>query len=62
VRWVETGQAPSQLIAARVANGAVVRTRPLCAFPSVAQYRGAGDSADAANYRCAAVNNMVAQP
>jgi feruloyl esterase len=62
VRWVETGQAPSRLIAARMTNGAVVRTRPLCAFPSVAQYRGDGDNADAANYRCAASNNLVAQP
>jgi feruloyl esterase len=62
VRWVETGQAPSQLIAARMTNGAVVRTRPLCPFPSVARYRGAGDNADAANYRCGASTHLAPQP
>jgi feruloyl esterase len=56
VRWVETDKAPPQLIAARTLNGAVVRTHPLCVFPSVAQYRGTGDSAEAANYRCAAAD------
>ena len=30
-----------------------VMTRPLCAYPSVAKYKGSGDSSDAANFECA---------
>jgi len=29
-------------------------TRPLCPYPQVAQYRGAGDVNDAANFACVA--------
>jgi hypothetical protein len=28
-------------------------TRPLCAFPKVAQYKGSGDGNDEANFVCA---------
>src|SRR4029453_932600 len=39
-RWVERGQAPNEVIASRVEHGKVVRTRPLCAYPQVATYKG----------------------
>jgi len=29
-------------------------TRPLCAFPQVAKYKGSGDANDAANFVCSA--------
>jgi feruloyl esterase len=29
-------------------------TRPLCAYPNVAQYKGSGDPNDAANFACVA--------
>jgi feruloyl esterase len=29
-------------------------TRPLCPFPQVAKYKGAGSTDDAANFACAA--------
>lgn len=54
-RWVEEGTAPERIIATkRKPNGDVVRTRPLCAFPDVAHYRGAGSTDDAADFDCAA--------
>jgi feruloyl esterase len=52
VRWVESGQAPTQMLAGRTLNGVVVRTRPLCAFPAVAKYRGSGDIVQAASFDC----------
>jgi len=35
-----------------VSAGKIVRTRPLCAYPAVAKYAGAGDVNDATNYAC----------
>jgi feruloyl esterase len=37
----------------RVLAGSVVRTRPLCAYPEVAKYKGSGSTDDAANFTCA---------
>jgi feruloyl esterase len=48
VRWVEQGTAPERIVATRPG-----RTRPLCAYPQVARYRGAGSTDDAANFDCA---------
>jgi feruloyl esterase len=50
--WVERGQAPNDVIASRVERGQVVRTRPLCAYPQVATYRGQGSTDDAKNFVC----------
>ncbi|WP_163602736.1 tannase/feruloyl esterase family alpha/beta hydrolase, partial [Klebsiella pneumoniae] len=36
INWVEGGRAPASLNAARVEQGRVVRTRPLCPYPQVA--------------------------
>jgi feruloyl esterase len=53
VRWVEEGKAPDTLNAVRRdPSGAVVRTRPLCAFPLFAKYKGSGPTDDAANFTC----------
>lgn len=52
VRWVEKGTAPDTIPAARVAGGAVVRTRPLCPYPRTAIYKGSGSTDDAANFVC----------
>jgi hypothetical protein len=54
INWVEKGQAPSSMVASRVVNNEVVRTRPLCAYPQVARYTGTGSIDDAANFRCVA--------
>jgi feruloyl esterase len=52
--WMEKGQAPEQIPASRVRNGAVDRTRPLCAYPKFARYRGTGSLDEAASYSCVA--------
>jgi hypothetical protein len=54
VNWVEKGKAPDSMIASRVADNRVVRTRPLCAYPQVARYSGTGSIDDAANFHCVA--------
>lgn len=60
--WVERGQAPDRVIASKFENdyaslldlptGTAQRTRPLCAYPKVAQWTGKGSTDDAANFVC----------
>jgi feruloyl esterase len=50
--WVATKTAPSAIPASKVSEGKIVRTRPLCAFPAVATYKGTGSTDDAANFTC----------
>jgi feruloyl esterase len=51
-QWVEQGKAPDSIIASHAANGRVDRTRPLCPYPQVAEYKGSGSTDDAANFVC----------
>jgi len=55
-QWVEKGTAPTTVIAARRPGGgaaaSVKMTRPLCAYPQVAKYKGSGDTNEAANFVC----------
>ena len=51
-QWVEKGKAPDQIVASHATNGEVDRTRPLCPYPKVAQYKGSGSVDDAANFVC----------
>ncbi len=56
-RWVEKGVAPERIVAAKRKSdldpsSAIVRTRPLCAYPLVARYKGSGSTDDAANFVC----------
>jgi feruloyl esterase len=51
-RWVERGDAPSEVTASRIEHGKVVRTRPLCPYPQVATYRGSGSTDEARNFVC----------
>lgn len=51
--WVENGIAPDSMIAkAGPASAWPNRTRPLCPYPQVAVYNGAGSLDDAANFSC----------
>ena len=50
-RWIETGKAPLSMIATK-ANSPL--SRPLCAYPQVARYKGSGNTNDAANFTCSA--------
>jgi feruloyl esterase len=51
-QWVTSSKAPTQVPASRVRNGKSDRTRPLCAYPQIAIYRGSGSIDDAANFSC----------
>ncbi len=51
-QWVDGGTAPGRINASRVRDGKVDRTRPLCAWPQVAVYRGSGSIDDAASFEC----------
>ncbi len=56
-RWVEQGIAPEQIIASKHKNdddptSQVVRTRPLCAYPRGAHYRGTGNTDNASSFEC----------
>ncbi len=42
------------MVASRVVDNQVARTRPLCSYPQVARYSGQGSIDDAANFRCVA--------
>ena len=51
--WVESGEAPDRLVAARVVGGRTEMTRPLCPYPEVAVYDGTGDPEAADSFVCA---------
>lgn len=51
-QWVEKGVAPEKLIATHSTAGKVDRTRPLCPYPQVARYKGAGSIDEAASFAC----------
>jgi hypothetical protein len=55
-QWVERGVAPEQIVAVKYVNDqpaqGVLRTRPLCAFPNTAVYKGTGSTDDAASFEC----------
>ena len=51
-QWVEQGSKPTQSVASHLTNGQVDKTRPICAYPQVAKYKGSGDINDAANFTC----------
>jgi feruloyl esterase len=51
--WVEKGVAPQVLVGSRIVDNKVVRTRPLCPYPTVEKYNGNGDINNAENFVCA---------
>ena len=57
-RWVEQGVAPERIVAVKYVNDdptqKIARTRPLCAYPKSAVYKGTGSTDDAANFECRA--------
>jgi len=42
------------MLARKIGNGAVQRSRPLCPYPQVAKYDGSGSIDEARNFSCAA--------
>jgi hypothetical protein len=56
-QWVERGTEPSRIVATKYTDDSdpakgVRMTRPLCPYPQVAKYKGAGDTNDAASFVC----------
>jgi feruloyl esterase len=51
-RWREGGAAPDRIPAYHVSSNRVDLTRPLCPYPKVAKYSGAGSTKDQANFTC----------
>lgn len=52
VNWVEKGVAPDMIVGAHVEGGRTTRTRPICAYPTVARYKGTGSIDAAENFSC----------
>ena len=59
-QWVEKGTAPGEIVAAKYIDDAkakgVKMTRPLCAYPQVARYKGTGDTNDSASFVCSSAS------
>jgi feruloyl esterase len=58
-RWVTQGVGPDKLIGTgtigadpKIGNPGMRLTRPLCAYPAVARYKGQGDTNAAENFEC----------
>jgi Tannase and feruloyl esterase len=52
VDWVEKDVPAETVVATKYTDDKAVMTRPLCPYPAVAKYKGAGDTNDAANFVC----------
>jgi feruloyl esterase len=52
VEWVEKGVAPATIPATRLVDGKPAMTRPLCAYPEVARYKGSGSTDEASSFAC----------
>lgn len=51
-RWVENGVAPDRLVALNKVDTRVTRSRPMCAWPKVAIYKGSGSASQASSFSC----------
>lgn len=60
IDWVERGQAPRQLVAAKPAGDGPGLTRLLCPFPQVARYDGTGPQDRAASFACTSDSLLAA--
>jgi feruloyl esterase len=58
-QWKEQGHAPARIVASHRTAGQVDRTRPLCPYPQVAKYKGAGSIDDEANFACELPSSAV---
>jgi feruloyl esterase len=51
-KWVEEGAAPEHITASQLVDGKVARSRPVCAYPKVARYRGSGNPDEEGSFEC----------
>ena len=64
--WVEDGVAPEQIVATGYKSrsdpaSGVARTRPLCAYPQIARWKGSGSTDDAASFVCVKPDSPVSR-
>jgi hypothetical protein len=52
MNWVERGEAPATLTGLRSLSDGTTRTRPLCLYPDVAVWNGAGSTDVASSFTC----------
>jgi feruloyl esterase len=52
IEWVERGTPPDQMTGLQVQDGAIKRSLPLCPYPQIAKYNGAGDVNKADSFVC----------
>jgi feruloyl esterase len=52
--WLEADSPPERITSARIRDGRVDMTQPLCPYPQVRRWTGEGSADDAANYQCVA--------
>jgi hypothetical protein len=50
--WVDKGKAPERIVSSKIVSGKTTRTRPLCAYPTHAVYKGTGSIDDEASFTC----------
>jgi feruloyl esterase len=51
-QWVTKAKVPKRILADKVVDGTIIRSRPICAYPAVLRYLGTGDIDDATNFAC----------
>ncbi|MGB6946793.1 MAG: tannase/feruloyl esterase family alpha/beta hydrolase [Bryobacteraceae bacterium] len=59
VNWLEKGVAPTALVGSHLEQGQTTRTRPICAYPNQAQYKGSGSIDDVANFACSGASEQA---
>lgn len=52
IEWVEGGKPPDDMVAFQLNEGKLSRSRPLCSYPQIAQYKGSGDVSKASSFAC----------
>jgi feruloyl esterase len=54
VQWVEHGVRPDRIIAYKVTDVVDLFSRPVCPYPALPRYIGAGDTTKASSFTCVA--------
>lgn len=52
IEWVERGEPPDQMISLQLRDGEIRRSLPLCPYPQIARYKGAGNVNEASSFVC----------
>jgi Tannase and feruloyl esterase len=64
--WVEKGVVPGEIIATKYKDNnphdPAEMTRPLCPYPQIAQYKGAGDTNNYKNFVCSSSESATTHP